>query len=177
MIQVMTCAHPVELVHATHADIRRHARILEQLAAHVASRGCDPEARDVAAIVLRFFEAAGGAHHRQEEVELFIAVEAHVPSAELNATRALLHRLRRDHEGIASTWARLRPDLEALAAGATAPLDAEAARQFAAIQAAHIEREEAELMPLARRVLPARTLARLGESMAKRRQPLARSPA
>lgn len=169
MIQVMEPEHPADLVGATHVQIRRHAQLIERLAAHPDRRGAEPQARDVAAIALRFFDGAGGEHHRHEEVDLFIAVEHRVPSAELNATRALLHRLRRDHQEIAALWAQIRPGLEAIARGDAASVAIETARRFSAAQARHIEREEAELMPLVRRVLDAPLVARVGEAMLRRR--------
>jgi hemerythrin-like domain-containing protein len=161
--------HPIDILDGCHARIRRQNALIEKIAARVADGGSDAEAREAARAVVRFFDTAGADHHRDEEEDLFPALVHFVPAAELNATRALLARLRADHATLDAAWREMRGMLMLLVAGGQTPLDAQAARAFAAAYDRHIALEEAELLPLARRVLDPRVVARLGDRMAQRR--------
>jgi len=161
--------HPIEMLEGCHQRIRNHCTLIGRLAEHLSVRGADDEAREVARSIVRFFETAGANHHRDEEIDLFPALERFAPSLELNAVRDLLHRLRADHVRLDAAWREMRRTLTQLAAGGRPTLDVVAAHGFAADYDRHIVLEEAELLPLARRVLDARLLAALGERMARRR--------
>lgn len=164
-----TRPHAIELVDSCHRHIRDHCRLVERLADHLGWRGADAEAADVARIVVRFFDTTAALHHLDEEIDLFVAVEHYVPSRELNATRALVFRLREDHRRIAAAWRELRPMLAAMSEGAASGPTAEAARRFNALQTDHMHLEETQLLPLARRVLDDGILERLAGSMTRRR--------
>lgn len=161
--------HPLEILDGCHQRILRQCTLIDAIAARLASHPADPEARDAARAVVRFFDTAGAAHHRDEEEDLFPALVHYVPSLELNATRALLARLRIDHANLDAAWREMRGTLMALALGGEPNLPIEAAQAFGAAYRRHIALEEAELLPLARRVLDTRLVARLGERMARRR--------
>ena len=161
--------HPIEMLDQCHQRIRRTCDLLVRVAAHLRTHGCDSDARDAALMVVRFFDTAGANHHRDEEHDLFPALIHYVPSAELNAVRCLVFRLRAQHAELDAMWAALRPLAAAVAEGRESDLTAELAQSFAAATERHIATEEAELLPLARRVLGEELLARLGTSMARRR--------
>lgn len=161
--------HPLEILDGCHFHIRRQCAVIGKLAAHLAAGGAEAEAGEAARSVVRFFDTAGADHHRDEEQDLFPTLEHFVPAPELNATRALLARLRADHAKLDAAWREMREVLMRIAAGGESGLDASAARAFAEAYDRHIALEESELLPLARRVLDPRLTAALGSRMARRR--------
>ena len=161
--------HPFEVLDSCHERIKRYCATIAAIAGHVAGHGPDAQAREAARGVVRFFDTAGANHHRDEEHDLFPALVNFVPSAELNATRALVARLKADHKRLDAAWAEMRRRLMLFAAGGPCEVDPAAAEAFGAAYERHIALEEAELLPLARRVLDARLAASLGERMALRR--------
>lgn len=161
--------HPIEMLDQCHQRIRRSCDLLLRVAQHIRSHGCDDDARDAAITVLCFFDTAGANHHRDEEDDLFPALVHYAPSLELNAVRCLVFTLRAQHAELEAMWAALRVHLVAVAARRETELTVELAQSFAAATELHIATEEAELLPLARRVLREPLLARLGTSMARRR--------
>jgi hemerythrin-like domain-containing protein len=160
---------PIEILDGCHERIRRNCALVERLAAHLADHGNDADARRAAANVLRYFDTAAANHHRDEEADLFPLLQHHVDSAELNAAFDLIRRLREDHRRLDASWARMRERLEEVVQGATGGLTPPLAREFRAAYERHIALEEAELLPLARRVLDSSLLELLGNSMARRR--------
>ena len=161
--------HPIEILDQCHQRIRRTCDLLVRIAAHIRARGCDEDARDAALLVVRFFDTAGAHHHRDEEDDLFPALIHYAPSDELNAVRCLVFKLRAQHAELDTMWAGLRPQVLSIAARDETELTVEIAQSFAAATEKHIATEEAELLPLARRVLGEGLLVRLGTSMARRR--------
>jgi hemerythrin-like domain-containing protein len=161
--------HPLDIIEACHERIRRQLALLRKLAAHVRFKGTDAEARDVAAFLLRFFDTTAANHHDDEEDDLFPAIEHFAPSLELNAVRALLFQLRGDHKKFEGRWNDMRPRLAAMAEGREGGLTEELAARFDEGYGQHMDFEERDLLPLARRVLPPDAVARLGKSMSRRR--------
>ena len=161
--------HQIDILDGCHQRIRRNCDVIERLAAHLLDKGADAEARVAALNVMRFFDTAGSNHHRDEEDDLFPALQHHVPSEELNALFSLLHRLRADHRKLDGLWAEMHRCLTGIIQGRDGGLTGERAREFTAAYQRHIELEEAELLPIARRVLDERMIAALGGSMARRR--------
>lgn len=156
--------HPIEMLAACHERIEARCELLHRLLEHVSAKGCDVETRQAAASVLRYFDTAGEHHHEDEEMDLFPLLLA----ADADAA-PLVHRLKREHGEMRASWQELRVPLAAMAAGESVPLDEKQVTGFTALYRAHIAREDSELLPLAARALDAATLARIGESMAKRR--------
>ena len=161
--------HPLEVLDGCHERIKRHCATIAAIAAHVLDHGPDERSREAARGVVRFFDTAGATHHRDEEHDLFPALVNFVPGAELNATRALIARLRADHKRLDAAWAQMRRRLMVFAAGGPCDIDLAEAEVFGMDYERHIALEEAELLPLARRVLDARLVKSLGERMALRR--------
>ena len=62
---------PIEMLKACHERIERQLSTLERLLPHLAANGCDGEARQAAANILRYFNEAGPHHHADEEQDLF----------------------------------------------------------------------------------------------------------
>jgi hemerythrin-like domain-containing protein len=161
--------HPFDMLDGCHGRIRQNCERIQKIAAHLASKGADEEARDAAHAVVRFFDTAGAAHHRDEEEDLFPALLACVPCEELAAAQALIEGLRADHEKLDRAWHDMRRALLLLAAVGNTGLTLAYAREFRALYEQHIAREEAEMLPLARRVLEPAITTHLGARMAARR--------
>ena len=161
--------HPLEILDGCHERILRNCALIGRIAAHVAAKGHDREAADAAASVIRYFDTAGANHHRDEEDDLFPALQHHAPSLELNAVFDLVSRLKSEHKRLDALWEDMRRRLSAIARGRDGDLTTQAAADFAAAYERHIALEEGELLPLARRVLGEPVLRSLGDRMARRR--------
>lgn len=161
--------HPFDMLDGCHDRIRQNCERIEKIAAHLASKGADEEARDAAHGVVRFFDTAGAHHHRDEEDDLFPAILACVPREGLPSARVLIDELRADHERLDRAWNDMRRTLLLLSAVGNTSLTVDRAREFRALYERHIAREEAEMLPLARGVLEAVITNHLGARMAARR--------
>lgn len=161
--------HPLDILDGCHERILRNCNAIKRIAEHVAVHGADAEARQAAANVIRYFEVAGANHHRDEEEDLFPALQHYAPSGELNEVFDLLFQLKADHKRLDLLWARMRERLEAIAGGRDVHLTPDAAEAFRSNYQRHIGLEESRLLPLARRVLDDNLLRALGQRMARRR--------
>ena len=161
--------HPIEVLDHCHARIRRNCRLIERIAERVRATGPDAESREAAQSVVRFFDTAGSAHHRDEDEDLFPALLQRVPPAELEDTRGLIAALRADHWRLDAAWREMRHTLQLLAAGVDRGPELGEAQALTALYERHIAIEEAQLLPLARRVIGPALAERLGVRMAARR--------
>lgn len=164
---------PLEIIDGCHEAMRRGARALCALAEHPVAPGAshDGPARARALAVLHCFDALAQEHHRDEEDDLFPALFRHAPAAELNAVRALVFRLRAEHRRLESMWTVLREPVAAVVAGYPARVDPTRASAFAHALERHLAFEDAQLLPLASRVLDARLSEHVARRMARRRAP------
>ena len=137
---------------------------LLRLPAYLGEHGNDAAVREAASKVIRYFETAGRHHHQDEEQDLFPLLITRADAAQ----RALIGNLTAQHEDLDAAWRVLKPLLETLAEGGTVS-EALPVERFAALYRAHINEENARLLPLARTVLSVEELRALGESMARRR--------
>lgn len=161
--------HPLEMLHACHERIAAQCETLHRLAAHLPAHGCDVQAQQAAADVTRYFDTAGRHHHEDEEHDLFPQLVATASGADAQRVAALVRRLRAEHEEMELAWRGLRAVLDRLARGESAALEPPMVEKFSARYRAHIAVEETELYPCALRLLPAGTLAAIGERMRRRR--------
>ncbi|MEY4747820.1 MAG: hypothetical protein RIQ60_34 [Pseudomonadota bacterium] len=108
-------AEPLATFAQCHVGIVSELEQLDQLPALL-----DPalRARQIAARVLAFFPEAVITHHREEEAELFTAVLASAePGPEHEQVRAVVDQLVHEHRQIEAAWAKLEPELKAIAKG------------------------------------------------------------
>ena len=159
--------HPLEMLAACHERIEERLDVLHRLLGHLPAHGCDDQARQAAANVMRYFDTAGEFHHEDEETNLFPALTSKLPNDE--RVSELITRLRWEHEIMRVLWRSLRAELKPIADGTSADLVPELAEKFSARYRQHIALEEAELLPVAQRVLSTEELAALGAEMAQRR--------
>jgi hemerythrin-like domain-containing protein len=172
--RIAAFAAPIDLLEDFHETMRRHARALCALAdCCEAPRFPSREQRDMALAILRCFDEAALRHHRDEEEDVFPALVNAVAAEELNAVRDLLFRLRRDHRRLEAQWDPLSRMVAAIAQGHRTPLVPAHAAEFACTLERHLALEDAELLPLARRLVNPRLAEHVGARMARRRGGLA----
>lgn len=163
-----TFDHPLEMLLACHGKILRQCDTLRKLSAHLKTHGCDEQVRQAAYGILRYFDTAGQFHHRDEEENLFPALRVNA-GEDKELLDALLQRLLREHAAMLAAWDELRPILLQLAEGMNARLEDRLAERFIDSYTGHIAVENAELLPLAERLLTPDQLRQIGTCMAARR--------
>jgi hemerythrin-like domain-containing protein len=160
---------PLEMLAACHLRVQEQCATLQRLARHVGAHGSDAQACSAAAGVMRYFDTAARHHHDDEEIDLFPALIESMAGSDAVCLRDLTEALMRDHRELDRRWRALRAVLEQVAAGAPVQLDATEVDAFVDRYAAHIAREEAELLPMAERLLGDDALEHIGRAMRQRR--------
>jgi hemerythrin-like domain-containing protein len=156
---------PLGMLTACHGRIERQLLTLDRLQRHLPEHGADIDARAAARGILRYFDTAAPNHHADEEASLFPRLKR----MQSDRTDRLIADLAAEHEALVTKWRRLRPLLAGIVAGTRANLSARQVAEIRAAYAAHIAREESELLPLAAATFDAATLAEIGSEMAARR--------
>ncbi|MBL0123950.1 MAG: hemerythrin domain-containing protein [Betaproteobacteria bacterium] len=161
---------PLAALFACHRRIEKQLATLSQLQKHLTRHVCDEEAISTATGILRYFLEAAANHHADEESDLFPRL---LRAAQATADHALAYELVShllvEHRDMELRWSRVREELEKLKPGEIGSLDLELCKEFTRDYASHIDREDNQLLPLAKRVLTPKELEALGNAMAKRR--------
>ncbi|MFY0477304.1 hemerythrin domain-containing protein [Achromobacter marplatensis] len=160
---------PLALLSACHGRISRQCATLMRLAAHLPAHGSDAAAQTAAAAVVRYFDTAAAHHHEDEEEDLFPALLESMAGSDAGCLHALVQGLMADHRRLAALWTPLRQVLSEVAGGRPAVLPPVQAEAFVQAYAAHIRREEDELLPMAARLISDDALAVIGQAMKARR--------
>ncbi|QLQ02259.1 MAG: hemerythrin domain-containing protein [Thiobacillus sp.] len=156
---------PLDVLEACHGRIARQCDTLGKLLAHLPAHGADAQAQQAAGAILTYFDTAAVHHHDDEERNLFPLLEqAGAPGA-----CDLVETLTLEHDELALLWRRLRGQLQQIEAGSAATLDEALTQRFVALNRSHLEFENTHVLPLARQVLDAAAIERLGRAMAARR--------
>ncbi len=156
---------PLAVLEACHGRIAKQCDTLDKLLAHLPVNGADAQAQQAARAVLAYFDTAAVHHHDDEERNLFPLLEqAGAPGA-----CDLVEALTLEHDELALLWRRLRGELQQIESGAAPALDAPLTQRFIALNRSHLEFENTHVLPLARQVLGAAEIERLGRAMAARR--------
>ena len=160
---------PLAMLSACHGRIEQQCSVLRRLVTHLAGHGADAAARDAAAGVMRYFDSAALNHHADEERDLFPALLEAMPGSDAVCLRELTAGLAAEHRELEARWRRVRDTLAPLAAGAATSLPAADAEALVLLYERHIAREEAELLPMAARLLGDDEQDRIGRAMRARR--------
>lgn len=160
---------PLEMLSACHDRVERQCTTLRRLVSYLPTHGADADARAAAAAVLRYFDTSATDHHADEESDLFPALIESMAGSDAVCLREMIDALTRDHRALEAHWQRLRPVLLGIAAGDPLALTAADVEPWIGLYERHIAREEAELLPMATRLLDDKTLERLGKAMRERR--------
>ena len=57
----------IEMLMACHEKVRHFAKLADRIAAHITEHGADPQAREAAKSVMRYFDIAAPLHHADED--------------------------------------------------------------------------------------------------------------
>jgi len=160
---------PLEMLAACHLRVQSQCATLLRLAPHMAAHGADRQAREAAVAVMRYFDTSARHHHEDEEVDLFPALLDSMAGSDAVCLRELIAALCADHRVLEASWSNLRRVLEQVAGGVTPTLSSQDVQRFVGQYERHIAREEAELLPMAARLLSDAELDRIGLAMRARR--------
>jgi hemerythrin-like domain-containing protein len=160
---------PLEMLSACHGRVERQCQTMLRLVPHLAANGPDQAAREAAQNVMRYFDTSAKHHHADEEEDLFPALLQAAPQTELVRLRELIAALNAQHRELEQAWTELRWKLEGIWLGTMRELDASEVGRMVALYRDHIAREEAELLPLAARLLSDAQLDVVGRAMRVRR--------
>jgi len=159
---------PLALLQACHSRILERLDTLERLPEHLSRVGADPDARHGAQRILDYFDRAAPHHHEDEDSDLFpLLLSGRDRPGWDNRLPRWLERLAGEHPKLEEGWARLRPALQAVAAGDSGARPRSA--EWIAATRDHLALEEEHVLPLAQRLLSPEELRQLGAAMAKRR--------
>ena len=150
---------------------------LLRLAPHLAAHGSDRPAQEAATAVMRYFDTSARHPHEDEEQDLLPALLKAVAGSNAIGLRDLTAALCAGHRALEARWCALRRVLvlvqvqvqEGKGAATATTLAAADVQGFVDLDEQHIAREEAELLPLAARLLGGAELDRVGLAMRARR--------
>jgi len=160
---------PLEMLSACHGRVERHCQTLRRLVPHLAANGPDQAAREAAQNIMRYFDTSAKHHHADEEEDLFPALLQAAPQTELVRLRELINALCAQHRELEQAWGEVRCKLEGIRLATMRALDANEVGRMVELYRLHIAREEAELLPLAARLLGDAQLDEVGRAMRVRR--------
>ena len=160
---------PLEMLAVCHERMIDQCQLLGRLLPHVAANGADTAARETAHGILRYFDLAGEHHHQDEEVDLFPALRKYA-GEHASLAEDLMNFITHEHELMRRAWkVQLRPQLLALRDGLAA-LKPQTFEHFTSLYLSHIDREDKELLPLAKLILGEDHLREMGLRMSARRK-------
>lgn len=162
-------SQPLEALKACHQRIHAQCDTLRRLVEHMRASGCDGEARQAAASVMRYFDTAGRHHHEDEEEDLLPRMMAAATVGRGSRLTRMVAEIANEHRAMGKEWTELRAALQEISAGENFPLEPLDVEYFVKLYQAHIAVEEASVFPLAEMLLSKDDLAEIGASMAQRR--------
>ncbi len=160
---------PLDTLKACHVRIRAECVKLRSLADRVKGDGCDDEARQLAAALMRYFDTAARYHHEDEEEDLLPRMMAAATMGRGSRLTRMIAEIATDHREMDKIWTELRAGLQEISAGENLPLNLLSVDRFVKLYASHITIEETNVYPLAEMLLSREDLEQIGASMAERR--------
>ena len=160
---------PIAVLKHCHERIRKQLRTLQKLQPHLIEHGADAEAQQAAQAVLKYFDRAAHWHHADEEDNLIPMLQATARDADAALLAALVPEILADHQRMDADWLIIKSQLDSIVNGSDATLPAPVVARFCDAYAAHMDKEEAHVAPMAKRLFSAAQMAELGEAMQRRR--------
>lgn len=160
---------PIAVLKHCHDKIRKQLRTMEKLVPHLSEFGADLDAKQGATAVLRYFDEAAPKHHADEEVDLLPMLQSTATGDDAGTLNRLLPEIMQEHQQMDVLWKNLARQLREIASGASVALSANDVQHFAALYGAHMEKEEGNIAPMAKRIFSATQMAMLGQAMKQRR--------
>ena len=160
---------PIAVLKHCHDRIRKQLATLDKLLPHLATHGADEQARQAASAVIRYFDTAAHLHHADEEENLIPMLQASAHGEDAALLAQLAPGILDEHRRMDAMWQGLHEQLRAIADGSAALLREADVRRFADTYSAHMEREESQVAPMAKRLFSEQQMAQLGLAMQVRR--------
>jgi pyridoxamine 5'-phosphate oxidase len=162
-------SQPIAVLKHCHDRIRKQLATLQNLLAHLPQHGADEQARQAAQAVLKYFNNAAHLHHEDEEHNLLPMLDATARGADAELLHEMMPRLLAQHQQMDADWNIIKSQLDKIATGTDTALSAPAVEKFVADYTAHMEQEEQNIAPMARRIFSPAQMQELGEAMQARR--------
>ena len=160
---------PIAMLKECHRKVHDQCQTLQRLVPHLVTHGSDQAAAQATAAIVRYFDMAGPQHHADEEEDVLPALLESVAGSDAVCLREIADTLHADHEALNQQWAALRRVLSEVMQGQAVRLDETLVHDFVAHYRAHIDFEEAQVLPMAERLLSVAAMAKIGLSMRRRR--------
>jgi len=160
---------PIAVLKHCHDRIRKQLATLDKLCAHLPEHGADVQAQQAAAAVIKYFDHAAQLHHDDEEHDLIPMLQTTAAGADADLLAQLVPLILSEHDQMSALWQNLHEQLRAIADGSAAALRESEVRRFGALYAGHMEREESQIAPMAKRLFSSAQMAALGDAMQMRR--------
>lgn len=174
---------PIAVLKHCHDRIRKQLATLGNLLAHMPAHGADEQARQAAQAVLKYFNNAAHLHHEDEEHNLLPMLDATAQGEDAELLRELAPRIVAQHAQMDADWLIIKSQLDKIATGTNTALSAGTVEKFVADYTAHMETEEQNIAPMAKRLFSPGQMKELGDAMQLRRgitpagEPAAAAPA
>jgi hemerythrin-like domain-containing protein len=162
---------PFEMLSACHERVERMLALLVKLRHHLSEHGWDTHASKAATDVIRYFDIAAPHHHLDEEMHVFPVVLA-MHDTTLDA---LVLRLKQDHIEMEKSWEIVKQLLASVVNTnantwvAFSDVENGALDAFAAAYNEHINQEECDVYPAAKRACSQDQLDAMSHEMMRRR--------
>jgi pyridoxamine 5'-phosphate oxidase len=162
-------SQPIAVLKHCHDRIRKQLATLQNLLAHLPQHGADNQARQAAQAVLKYFNNAAHLHHEDEEHNLLPMLDATARGADADVLHEMMPRLLAQHQQMDADWNIIKSQLDKIATGTDTALSAPAVEKFVADYTGHMEQEEQNIAPMAKRIFSPAQMQELGEAMQARR--------
>jgi pyridoxamine 5'-phosphate oxidase len=162
-------SQPIAVLKHCHDRIRKQLATLQKLLAHLPSHGADTQAQQAAQAVLKYFNNAAHLHHEDEEHDLLPMLQATAQGDDAALLQDLVPRILAQHRQMDAGWLTIKAQLDKIATGTDRALSEAAIQQFVDAYAAHMETEEQQIAPMAKRLFSEAQMRTLGEAMQRRR--------
>jgi pyridoxamine 5'-phosphate oxidase len=160
---------PIAVLKHCHDKIRKQLQTLQNLLSHLPRHGADAAAQQAAQAVQKYFNKAAHLHHDDEEIDLLPMLDATAQGEDATLLRTLAPAILEQHQQMDKDWHIINSQLDKVANGSSAALDAEDVGRFVQAYTSHMETEEAHIAPMAKRILSSAQMTILGEAMQQRR--------
>lgn len=161
-------ASPLDLMAGFDHRLGEQCATLLRLSRQLDNQRADRDSTTAMASLIEFFDVEVPNHYRDEEFDLFPALIESMAGSDAGCLHQITRALTADHRWLEAAWSPLRKPLQEAAHGATIAPNMPAVDAFVTRCHEHLERENLELLPMARRLIDDQALAQIGASMQSR---------
>lgn len=161
---------PIEILKACHERVINHCEIMQRLSEHLKKTGVDEQAMLASKNLLRYFELAAKNHHEDEEKNLFPMLLDSMAGSDAVCIKEIINTLKNEHLLLENIWHKINAPLKLVASGIHVEIDESQIKLLTEIYKKHINLEENELFPMAKRLLNEEQLKHMSHDMTQRRK-------